>query len=157
MGLIEVREFPGYKVSINGEVYGPDGILCRTRYLGKYVIVVHEYCDIKRATLVCLAYHGPRPRPKMIVAHKNDIPDDDRPQNLRWATKSENTAEAYANGKIKRGSARHTSTLNEDDVRKIRMIHSEGVLNYTDIADIYNVNKNTIRCIVLKKYWKHVL
>ena len=57
-------------------------------HLGKYCrgIPVHQ--------LVMLAFHGPPP-PGMETMHLNGIPTDNRPENLRYGTHSENMTDMY--------------------------------------------------------------
>lgn len=40
--------------------------------------------------LICEAFHGPCPEDKCQVDHINRVKDDNRPENLRWCTVSEN-------------------------------------------------------------------
>ena len=40
--------------------------------------------------LVCEAFHGPAPFEGAVVMHLNEIPDDNRAENLRWGTQREN-------------------------------------------------------------------
>lgn len=40
--------------------------------------------------LVCTAFHGPPPTPDAEVLHNSPDPHDNRPENLRWGTRSEN-------------------------------------------------------------------
>lgn len=49
--------------------------------------------------LVLLAFVGP-PSPGQEACHWNDIPDDNRLENLRWATRSENVRDGFRNGRI---------------------------------------------------------
>ena len=48
-------------------------------------------------SLVAAAFHGSRPN-GMLVRHLNDDPWDNRPENLAYGTKSENTWDCIANG-----------------------------------------------------------
>ena len=48
--------------------------------------------------LVLGAFVGPAPEGCECL-HKDDVPDDNRLERLRWGTRSENMAEAWANGK----------------------------------------------------------
>ncbi len=57
---------------------------------GKHVVrLVHQ--------LVLEAFVGPRPS-RTLTRHINDIKMDNRLENLRWGTPSENTQDAYDNG-----------------------------------------------------------
>lgn len=48
--------------------------------------------------LVLETFRGPRPHPKMRACHNNDIKCDNRIENLRWDTSSENSNDIYRNG-----------------------------------------------------------
>lgn len=148
MDLKEAPQFPGYQACDNGIIY-KDELVCETRYVGKYVHVKMEYCEIKRATLVCLIFHGPRPFLKAMVLHENDVPDDDRPLNLRWGTRSENTIDSTRNG------THPVAKLTAKDVKEIRQLHAEG-RKRKDIAYIFGVCGSTIYSIISGKTWAHV-
>jgi len=46
---------------------------------------------------VCLAFHGLPPSPDHIVLHGNDVPHDNRKDNLRWGTHRENAVDRAKN------------------------------------------------------------
>lgn len=48
--------------------------------------------------LVCSAFHGPKPGPGFEVRHLNGIKTDNRPENLRWGTHSENVIDMVEHG-----------------------------------------------------------
>ncbi|AEK09706.1 DnaQ [Mycobacterium phage Mozy] len=48
--------------------------------------------------LACIAFHGPPPSPDHLVRHLNDVGTDNRPDNLRWGTKSENAYDSIRLG-----------------------------------------------------------
>lgn len=81
--------------------------------------------------LACAAWNGPKPTPSHCATHVNDIKTDLRPENLKWATRAENNAAAYANGAKVRGpnpqrwGAR--ATLSVSTVRAIRARHAAGL------------------------------
>lgn len=52
-------------------------------------------------TLVCLAFHGPKPTPKHQVAHKDCNKMNNGYLNLRWATPKENIADSIILGRFK--------------------------------------------------------
>ena len=52
-------------------------------------------------TLVATAFHGPCPD-GMVCLHWDDVPDNNRPVNLRWGTKRQNFDDSVRNGRRKR-------------------------------------------------------
>lgn len=47
--------------------------------------------NVRVHQIVCTAFHGPAPEPHMIVDHINCNRCDNRPANLRWITREDNT------------------------------------------------------------------
>jgi hypothetical protein len=130
---------------------------------------VYDHGRTKRSVVICTIYHGPRPSPQHVCAHRNDIKDDDRSENLYWATPSQNAQDAIRNGKMKpwhpalrptpeqraRGE-RLPHKLTEEDVLEIRSLHASGKYNMNELAYIYGVSNTTIRKIVRRLKWAHV-
>jgi len=70
-----------------------------TSYLRCRVTVHGKTSDHSVHRLVCEAFYGsPNGRE---VDHLNNIRDDNRPENLEWVTRSENTKRTYARGHVK--------------------------------------------------------
>lgn len=72
--------------------YNQDGYAKYTFYLGgkPHYVLGHR--------LVCEAFHGPAPEGKPFALHRNDIPNDNRPENLYWGSLSDNQADILLNG-----------------------------------------------------------
>lgn len=70
-------------------------------------------------SMVCAAFHGPRPE-GMTAAHNNGDSTDNRPENLRWDTLKANHADKISHGTLLRGSANPEAKLTDDDVRLIK-------------------------------------
>jgi hypothetical protein len=51
--------------------------------------------------LICMTFHGPQPSPDHIVLHENDVPDDNRKENLRWGTHADNARDRERNSRRK--------------------------------------------------------
>jgi len=101
-------------------------------HLGKYTrgIPVHQ--------LVMLAFHG-FPPAGMEAMHLNGIPTDNRPENLRYGTHSENIIDMYRSGK---GRIR----LTPEEVRQIRFGLACGC-SPRELAGMYGVSASCIRHI----------
>jgi hypothetical protein len=88
---------PGWEADTEGKVFSPAGREVGYYNNRGYVMVQMPHRKVKRAKLVCMAFHGLCPPGKDICAHRNDVKDDDRPESLYWATNSENTMDSYRN------------------------------------------------------------
>lgn len=102
-------------------------------------------------TLVCAAFHGPRPD-GMQAAHNNGDPSDNRPSNLRWATPSQNAADKARHGTLCSGEKHYAARLTEDAVRVIR--HSPEAPR--DIAAQFGISIQSVSKIRRHQAWKHV-
>jgi hypothetical protein len=108
----------------------------------------------KLASLVCAAFHGPRPVAHE-VNHRNGIRHDNRASNLEWTTKSENCLHRSRVLGNARGAKHGRAKLTEEDVLEIRRRLAIGEL-CTSIAKIYAVSSTAIRLIRDRKNWAHV-
>lgn len=103
--------------------------------------------------LVALAFLGEPPTPHHTdVAHNNGIRDDNRVENLRWATRVENMADRVEHGTTNRGERAGRAKLTEVQVLEIL---SSGERNM-DIAQRMGVARNTISQIRSGILWKHL-
>lgn len=60
------------------------------------VYIEGKTCAVHR--LVCEAFHGPAPEGKPNVLHTNDVPYDNRAENLRWGSQADNIQDIVRNG-----------------------------------------------------------
>lgn len=104
-------------------LYGPDGIKR---------VCVHA--------LVCEAFHGPKPTPAHEVAHGDGNKANNRPDNLRWATRSENHADKHRHGTAQTGEANGNSRLTAEEVRAIRIARG----TQCQIAAAFGVSQATV-------------
>ncbi|MER9628363.1 NUMOD4 motif-containing HNH endonuclease [Mesorhizobium sp. M0296] len=103
--------------------------------------------------LVLTAFKGPCP-PGMEGLHGDDDPANNRLENLRWGTRSNNLVDAIENGKRGIGSRSYQAKLTEADVADIKANYSH--LSSEKVASIFGVSGAAIRQIRSGKAWKHV-
>lgn len=102
-------------------------------------------------SLVCAAFHGPRPS-GMTAAHNNGISTDNCPENLRWATMSSNHGDKLKHGTVLRGDRNGSSKLTEDEARTIK--HSTE--NKHVLAQRFGVSEAAVRLIREGKRWAYL-
>lgn len=92
----------------------------------------------------------------LVVNHKNGDKLDNRPENLEWVTKGENSKHAWASGLIPlRGEGHPTSKLTEIRVTYIRKLLDSGVPTKS-IAIVAGVSTSMIEHIGARRRWAHV-
>jgi hypothetical protein len=62
--------------------------------------------SVQANRIVCLAWHG-APTDGMEACHNNGIKDDNRPDNLRWGTSSENKQDTVRHGRNRNSRKTH--------------------------------------------------
>ncbi len=99
---------------------------------------------------------GPIPA-GIFALHKCDNPACFRPSHLFLGTKLDNMADCRAKGRDRkrRGEKVNTAKLNEEQVREIRRLRTQG-LTQQAIADMFGLAQTAVGKIVLRRNWKHV-
>lgn len=109
--------------------------------------------------LVAIAFI-PNPENKPQVNHINGIKNDNRVENLEWATLSENRQHAYDTGLqhsyTRQGENNNFTKLTKEQVIEIRCIYKKGVVTYKEISEKYNVAPVCIGSIIRRQNWKHI-
>lgn len=164
----KIPDFPGYYATPNGDIWGePKQGTYRTHhklkpYAGtnKYpVLSLHK--DKKLFTrcihrLVLEAFIGPRPK-GMECCHNNDNKLDNALKNLRWDTRSNNTKDAYKNGKLCAvGEKNSQAKLNTLQVRIIKRLLNFNTLSCKVISNYFGVSRQTISSIKFGRTWKEI-
>ena len=100
------KPIPGsdYEASSLGRIRSPRGVILKpsNHILGYHLVSVRFYSEPRTKSrtvhsLVCLAFHGPRPT-GLDIAHGNCIKTDNRPSNLRYCTRAENILDSVMIG-----------------------------------------------------------
>lgn len=103
--------------------------------------------------LVCESFHGSMPFPRMDVAHCDGNRLNNRAQNLRWATRTENLADKLLHGTQKRGEQLWFSKLTDEEVSEIK---GDTTMSNRQWADAKNVSPSLISAIRSGKRRVHV-
>ncbi len=100
--------------------------------------------------LVCAAFNGPQPTPeKIMVAHNDGDFTNNTPENVRWATPTENQRDREGHVTHNRGERSHLRKLTWDDVSEIR----ESSEPNPHVARRFGVTSANIRMIRRMKTW----
>lgn len=106
-------------------------------------------------SLVCAAFHGPRPSPKHEVAHGDGNHVNDVASNLRWATPTENNEDRRRHGTLPLGERHHAAILSEEQVKEI-LSRFRGGEPGISIAKDYPVKLKTLYRIKQGRAWRHL-
>lgn len=149
---------PGYLVDSAGRVRGPSGKVLKLKLTKGYPSFSRDKPSLVYVhTLVCEAFHGPRPSAIHQVAHWNGDRQDNRAVNLRWATPAENAEDAWRHGTFplrpggageRNGHARLTWQV----VDAIRAEAAAGA-SQRSLAQKYGIGKSQAHNIVACKQW----
>lgn len=108
-------------------------------------------CYVHR--LVALTFIGPCPE-RMEVNHKDRNRQNPTLANLEYLTRSDNMKHSYLNGAVSvKGEDKLSAKLTESKIREIRA-SAEGP---RALGRLFGVCHNTIRNIVSRNKWKHVV
>lgn len=118
------------------------------RYLS---ITLSKESRVKRLSVhrvVLEAFIGPCPD-GMEALHGDGGPYDNRLQNLRWGTRTENCNDKWAQGSMPHGELHHKTTLNKCQVLAIR----QDKRPLSEISKEYKISKSCISAIKNKRTW----
>lgn len=151
-----------YKVSNLGNVINKHGYI-RKSYLHKLGYVHITLCKncyhltYKIHRIVASAFI-PNPNSLPCINHKNGIKTENYVENLEWITYADNSKHALENGLLggfMKGGKNILRILTEDNVRTIKELLNNGLSQYR-IANLFNVNRGTIKAIKEKRTWKNI-
>lgn len=141
-----------------GGTYIKDGRLLKQNDNGQGYLQVSLCYNGKSKTervhrLVALLFvDNPEKLPK--VNHKDGNKRNNSAENLEWCSQADNILHAKSLGLMRKINSINAK-LNENDVREIKFLISEGYSNKI-IAEIFNVHLGTINCIRTGRNWSHI-
>lgn len=100
------------------------------------------------------AFVGPRPDPKSEGCHNDGDPANNRLENLRWDTMTNNQRDRVKHGTHVRGERCGTSIYTEAQVKLIRSL--KGVLTNRELATIFGRHISGIGLIQARISWRHL-
>ena len=106
--------------------------------------------------LVLMAFVGPPPSPKHEGAHWDGNPDNNRVENLRWATSKENKDDIARHGRRIQGERHYAAKMTPDTVRELRALYATGEYTCSQLAERYGLHRVSVQDIVNRTNWKHV-
>lgn len=164
-----VKGFPGYHVTRDGELYKngkKQKLFYHHRYLRRIIRNGSIIKNIKIHRLVAEAYI-PNPENKPLVMHLDDNPLNNHVSNLRWGTHKENLESALLNGKTNNkigknnpmygmsGYLNPNHKLSRLDLELIKKLHEEGfTARYIWKEYFPNVCEQTI-CRNIRRMFNH--
>ena len=116
-----------------------------------------ESKNVKVHRMVAFAFLGVPSDLNLTVNHINRIKSDNRPENLEYLTRIDNSRDAWNNGMQKwKGEDNNFSKLTEKQVLEIREKFIPFVYTKQQLADEYGVKVGTIKNVILRRSWNHV-
>jgi hypothetical protein len=104
---------------------------------------------VRRASLVCTAFNGPRPK-NHNVRHLDGTRTNDSAANLAWGTQAENCRDKQLHGTEQRGVKNGNAKITEETARKI--INASN-LPTNKIVEMLGVPKGIVNNIKYGKAW----
>ena len=152
-----VDEAPEYMVSSEGRIRSKYtnrplvGGIDKDGYRKLVICTGGRRIHRRLCSLVCAAFHGPRPSGK-VTRHLNGRCDDDRAENLAWSTQKDNIADKVTHGTAQIGERSPRARLTEAAVREIRA-SSESL---TSLAARHGVTISAVYAVRTRRTWRHV-
>lgn len=165
-----------YEVSNCGRVRSLDRVVHHPRYHNKRIrgqsmklrTDIHGYLYVglssdgaqkmlKVHRLVLIAFVG-EPAKNAVCMHLDNDPKNNRVNNLRWGTISENNGQCREDGRtnVPRGEGHCLAKLTAAQVLRIRALYAAGNVSQRKLAMQFDVARTSIVAIIKRKSWKHI-
>lgn len=146
-----ITRMNGIPMQMRGKVLKPTMNEGRGRHLSVQFRCHHRVERKEVQVVVCGAFHGPKPALKLVAAHWDGNPANNRPSNLRWATQKENMADAKRHGTLStRANGKPDAYSAEILNAAISCFASGGSIR--DVMLRYGVSERT--AYRFKKHWR---
>lgn len=175
----DIQEFNNdYQISNNGRIRSKSAVIIRSngkpytraakilkpstsgrgKYLGGAVCVNKKMTSYKIHRYVA-KYFVDNPNNKPEVNHIDGNTLNNHFSNLEWVTRKENIQHCIDNNlqDAFKGEEVGTSILKENEVLAIRKEFKPRVVTRRVLAEKYNVSEATIKDILYRRTWKHIL
>lgn len=169
-----INDFPMYSVSNFGKIKDNETDLILEGWFSsgyRYVTLHPGSFSYKVSFIVMHFFVGPRPN-GLEIHHKDGIKSNDRIDNLKYVTRSENQKHAWSSGLINRekhkksvnyalrigllnrkGSRNGNSKLTELEVRRLKNINAKKWYTQFELAEIFGCSQQTISAIINGTRW----
>lgn len=158
----KIPEHPNYLISEEGAIYS----LKTNKFLkpqklnhGHLVVSLGRGKKYLVHRLVLETFIGPCPK-GMETCHNNDVPNDNRLENLRWDTHSNNHKDKVKNGNwvnpTKPGEKNPRAKLTNEQASKIYSLYHTKGFAQRKLAKMFNVGKTTVAHLVNGDTWKSI-
>lgn len=104
--------------------------------------------------VIAAAFLGPAPDGAMVL-HRDGNPANNRPENLRYGTQTDNMEDRRRHSRGNEGSRHPMAKLSEADVREIWGALGTGE-RQRDVASRYGVTTANVAAIAQGKSWRHL-
>lgn len=138
-----ITEDSRYSVDEEGNVYGVRGQRLRPYKTGIYLSVTLGHSTKRYVHRLVAEAFLDNPEGKPDVAHLDGNGSNNRLENLRWATESENMSDKKIHGTHTQGEKHGKAKLTDAEVIAIRYCRESG-FDVVDIANVFKVSKWTI-------------
>jgi hypothetical protein len=105
--------------------------------------------------LVAAAFLPAPDEERNCVCHRDDDPSNNRPNNLFWGTRRENSQDMVSKRRQAVGERVKSSKLTAEKVLEIRRAYASGQKQY-DLAESFGVSQSNVSMIVLRATWRHL-
>jgi hypothetical protein len=128
---------------------------CRIGYSLVVLCVHNKAKTFSVHRLVAIAFI-PNEKEKREVNHIDGVKSNNAAFNLEWCTRTENVRHANKTGLINiKGERQHLSKLNEEKVRRIRLMATLGV-EAKFMSNHFKVSVSAINAVISRFTWKHL-